>query len=86
MFGSEAVDYPSEASFRYSTEALITNNRLRKKGFPKTNTLAYYKQLWIANVKSVVTGWDLGKGSYPYTQTLDYARKAFQGQTLKILM
>ncbi len=34
----EAVDYPSEASFRCSTVALSTNIRLSPKGLPKTNT------------------------------------------------
>ncbi len=55
MFEGKARAYPSEAPFRCSTLGLLaspTNTRLGWKGFPKTNTLAYYENPQIAAAKS----------------------------------
>jgi hypothetical protein len=50
MFAGKARAYPSDAPFRYST-----NIRLGWKGVPGTNTLAYYKNLYLTAVKSFIT-------------------------------
>jgi hypothetical protein len=53
MFAGKAGVYPSEAIFTCSTQvlALPANIRLGWKGFPGTNTIAYYQKFITYGLK-----------------------------------